>query len=407
MSQQRARRPGAERRASARRIHAVMVTPSASGGHPRYTWELMTALRALAPPRELALTLLTSADLDPEFRRATYDIACVLPPLRDARTFRSRIEWAVARTIHYARREEALLRWVRTRGDVDVLHYQEPPFAAPLHLGRARAAGVSPVATIHNLRPHRYLVPAVRRLSDASSRVAWKQCATLFVHSAGLKDQLVRELGSRAPPVVAIPHGVWTGHGARGPAPRRDGYLLLFGVMRRNKGLHLMLDALAHLPGKRLVLAGAFEDPSFAREIRHRIEGERLPVDVRDGVVPEEEIAALYSGAALAVLPYTEFHAQSGVLHLAIACGVPAVVTDVGALGEQVRREGIGGVAPPHDPGALARAVDAALEASSWEAARARCLTLAATLSWSAAAALTLDAYRRVCAVREEDRLDA
>ena len=254
----------------------------------------------------------------------------VLPPLQDPSTFPSRVHWAVGRTLHYARREEAVLRWVRERGRVDVLHYQEPPFASPLHLRRARAAGVSPVATVHNLRPHSYPIPAVRRLNDFSSRLGWRQCATLFVHSSGLKEQLARKLGPHAPPVVAIPHGVWTGHGAQATcAPRRDGYLLLFGVMRRNKGLHLMLDALRRLPGRRLVLAGEFPEAAFAREIPapRRVGG--APGRALDRLVPEPEVPALYAGAALALLPYTEFHAQSGVLHLAIAYGVPAVVTDV------------------------------------------------------------------------------
>jgi len=388
-------------------MDVVMLTPSATGGHPRYTWELMTALRAAAPPSELSLTLLTSVDLAPEFRTAAYEIADVLPPLADPSTFPSRIHWAVGRTLHYARREEAVLRWVRGRGGVDVLHYQEEPFGSPLHLRRARAAGVLPVATVHNLRPHTYPIPAVRRLNDLSSRLGWMQCATLFVHSSGLKEQLARELGPAAPPVLVIPHGVWTGHGADSSGPRRDGYLLLFGVMRRNKGVHLLLDALGHLPGQRAVLAGGFPDASLAREVRHRVETERLPVTLLDRVIPEAEIAALYGGASLAVLPYTEFHAQSGVLHLAIGYGVPAVVTDVGALGEQVRREGIGVVAPAADPAALARAVLAALEPRAWGAARERCAAAARTLSWSTAAELTLEAYRRTCTAWREGEAHA
>jgi glycosyltransferase involved in cell wall biosynthesis len=166
--------------------------------------------------------------------------------------------------------------------------------------------------------------------------------------------------------------------------------------MRRNKGLHLMLDALRHLPGRRLVLAGAFPEPALAAEVRARVAAERLPVEVLDRAVPEAEVPALFAGAALAVLPYGEFHAQSGVLHLAIGYGLPVVVTDVGALGEEVRRHGIGGVAPPADAEALARTVRATLEPRAWEAARARGLALARTLSWAPAAALTLDAYRRV-----------
>ncbi len=382
-----------------RPIHAVMMTPTASGGHARYTWELLTALRAEAPRSELALTLLTSVDLAPEFRNSAYAIADVLPALAPLDRFPSRLHWAVGRTIHYARREEAVLRWVRAQPHVDVVHYQEPPFGSPLHLRRVRGVGSLPVATVHNVRPHSYPLPAARAISDITARLGWMQCATIFVHSSGLKEELTRELGARAPPIVAIPHGVWTGHAASASAPSRDGYLLLFGVMRRNKGLHLMLDALRFLPGKRLVLAGAFPEEAFVREIRGRIASEGLAVDVLDRVIPEAEIGALYAGAALAVLPYTEFHAQSGVLHLAIAYGTPAVVTDVGALGEEVRREAIGGVAPPGDPVALARSVLAALEPRAWQTAREACLALARTRSWSAAARLTLDAYARVCAV--------
>ncbi len=387
-----------------RTLHAVMLTPSATGGHARYTWELMTALRREAPPSELALTLLTSSDLDPEFRTSAYEIADVLPPLR--RGFPTRVHWAVGRTMHYARREEAILRWLRARPRVDVVHYQEPPFGSPLHFRRVRGTGALPVATVHNVSPHTSPVPAVRHLSDLSARLGWSQCATLFVHSPGLREELARDLGRRAPPIVAIPHGVWTGHGAAA-APRRDGPLLLFGVMNRYKGVHLMLDALRLLPGRRLVLAGAFPDAELAREIRHRIESERLPVDVLDRFIPEAEVGDLYRGAALSVLPYAEFHSQSGVLHLAIAYGVPVVVTDVGALGEQVRRDRIGVVAPPGDAEALARAVLEALEPATWDAARERCRDVAGTLSWSAAAQLTVAAYARSCGGSRDGRAHA
>jgi glycosyltransferase involved in cell wall biosynthesis len=385
---------------SARAIHAVMYNPTATGGHPRYTWELMTALRRAAPPSELSLTLLTSVDLAPQFRAAPYPIAAVLPPLRHASTFPSRAAWAASRVLHYARREEAVLRWVRAQGRVDVVHYQIVPFAAAVHARRVRRAGVHPVATVHNLHPHAHPIAAARWVEELSGRLGWNQYATLFVHSAGLQNQLAAELGPRAPPVVAIPHGVWTSHGKPSAPPRGDGYLLVFGVMRRDKGVHLMLDALRHLPGRRVVVAGQFEDAAYARELRTRIASERLPVELLDREIPDAEVGDLFAGAALVVLPYTAFHAQSGVLHLAIACGVPVTVTDVGALGEQVSRDGIGTVAGAPEPLALARAVEQALEPVAWAAAAERARALAGTRSWSEAAALTLAAYERLCARR-------
>jgi glycosyltransferase involved in cell wall biosynthesis len=378
-----------------------MVAPSAAGGHARYTSELMNALRDAAPPSELQLSLLTSTDLDPEFWAPRYEIAAVLPPLRRRDSFSSEVQWAVSRISHYARREEAVLRWVRARGGVDVVHYQEPPFAAPLHFARVHAVGACPVATVHNLRPHRYWLAGARWATDLVSRVGWRQCSTLFVHSSGLAERLGRECGRRAPPIVPVPHGIWTGHGAPASEARRDGYLLMFGVMRRNKGLHLMLDAMRLLPRSRLLLAGVFEEPVLARQVRDRIAAERLRVVVLDRFIPESEVRGLFAGASLTMLPYTDFHAQSGVLHMAIAYGVPSVVTDVGALGEQVRREGIGAVAPAATPAELARAVLRALEPAAYDAARRRCIELAQSLSWSAAALGTLDAYRRLRAGRE------
>lgn len=378
-----------------RPFHAVMVTPSAVGGHPRYTWELMSALRDEAPEAELRLTLLTSADLASEFRQAEYNIVDVLPPLRARDAFANRAHWAASRVWHYARREETVLRWVRAQERVDIVHYQEPPFAAALHYARVRAAGAYPVATVHNLRPHRYHISAARGLTDLAARLAWRQCSTLFVHSSGLAAQMAMELGGDAPPIVAIPHGVWTGHENASLAPRRDGYLLLFGVMRRNKGVHLMLDALAHLPSKRLVLAGEFADRAFAAEVRERIASEGLNVDVRDRVIPEAEVPELFAGASLVMLPYTDFSAQSGVLHLAIGYGVPAVVNDVGALGEEVRKHGIGAISPGMEAVALGQTVMRALEPAAYEEASRRCRALATTLSWATAARLTLSAYYR------------
>jgi glycosyltransferase involved in cell wall biosynthesis len=363
-----------------------MVTPSARGGHPRYTWELMNALRDEAPESELKLTLVTSTDLDVEFRTTRYEIADVLPRLRDRSTFRSALEWAVSRVGHYARREEAILRWARRQDRLDILHYQEPPFAAALHFARVRRLGCHAVATVHNLRPHRYVVPATGWLSDSSARHGWRNCSTVFVHSAVLRETLSAELGPHGPPIVAIPHGVWTGHGARTAEGRPGGYLLLFGVMRRNKGVHLMLDALKQLPGNRLVLAGAFEERSLASEVRSRIASENLDVTLLDRIIPENEIASLFEGASLVVLPYTHFHAQSGVLHLAIGYGVPSVVTNVGALGEQVERERIGAVAVEGGPAAFAQAVRQALEPKFHDEARRRCLALASNQSWSVAA---------------------
>jgi glycosyltransferase involved in cell wall biosynthesis len=90
--------------------------------------------------------------------------------------------------------------------------------------------------------------------------------------------------------------------------------------------------------------------------------------------------------AAAVVLPYRKLD-SSGVLATAIGYRRPAVVSDVGSLGEIVREFGAGLVVPPGDEAALAAACSSLLGdekalAQAYEgAARA-----AASLTWDASA---------------------
>lgn len=400
--------PPAARSAGAKRgpIHAVMVTPETYGGHARYTWELMCALRASAPRSEFNLSLVTSRNLEREFRDADYTIYEVLTPLyQDA--FPSSLHWAASRFAHYCQQDLMLFRFLRDLGDVDVVHYQEGPLFAPYYYARLRHLGMHPLFTVHNLLPHRDVVPGTGWLTKWVSTAAWRRCSGLFVHSDGLRQQLLERLGAGAPPIVTIPHGLWRVPRAPQPSsedrPRRK-HLLLFGSLRRNKGVHLMLDALEQVPGAQLTLAGDFESSALRDEIRARLRDKRLPVRLIDRFVPEDEAAKLFAEASLAVLPYTNFHAQSGVLYLALSHGLPVVATEVGAVGEFVRNERVGTVCPPHDATALAEAIVRTLEPNAYEAFRQNCIHLSSSLSWKEAAERTLRCYEAVVRAEEPDQ---
>ena len=96
--------------------------------------------------------------------------------------------------------------------------------------------------------------------------------------------------------------------------------------------------------------------------------------------------------AALVVLPYREIE-SSGVLATALGHGRPAVVTDVGSLGDTVRELDAGAVVPPEDAGGARRGVRRAAPRSAAGSARRG-------LSWDRAA----EAHERLYAELLEER---
>jgi glycosyltransferase involved in cell wall biosynthesis len=375
-------------------MNAVMYVPTATGGHARYAFELLGALRESAGRHDVALV--TSRNLAPEFRGAGYRVHDVLPALRTS-GFASKVEWAYDRVTHYYRREKTFLRWMLENRDVELVHFQEycPLFAAR-HFARLSRAGRRLFFTVHNIRDHHRRGAAVDRSLERLWRSAWNRCHGLFVHSEGLKVQLAEFLGPSHPPIHVVRHGVWTTAAVAERKPESIGHrtLLCFGVVRRNKGVHVLLDALSGLPEYRAVVAGQAQDAAYAAEIG------RQATSLADGqctfenrFIGQEEMNGLFGRSSAVVLPYTDFAAQSGVLHDAVAFGVPVVATAVGALGETVTEMGIGEVAPPNDAAALRAAIDRLHTPERYARALASIRRVRDEHSWKAAARHTLDAY--------------
>lgn len=315
-----------------------MYTPTATGGHARYTQALMEGLSRAAPPGD-RLALLTGRGLDAQYRSELYETHSVLPDVRPRAEATSGPGWALDRAVQYWGRDREAGRCLTDAG-ADLVHMQEMRLGTTVPLlQHLRRRGTRVVMTVHNVRPHRYLLPgpAHRRLSVA----AWRRCDALIVHTGGLREEIVREAGGGLPPVFVVPHGVWRAAPHRGPRPGAPAPTVLFyGTIRENKGLHLLLDALRELPDVRLVVAGSVVEPAyFGREVVGRIAALRAlghAVETRLGFIPDEEVPALFAGADVVALPYTAFAAQSGILYDAVSYGVPVVASRQGGLGEFV-----------------------------------------------------------------------
>jgi glycosyltransferase involved in cell wall biosynthesis len=266
------------------------------------------------------------------------------------------------------------------RRPADVLHLQwlAVPELDGLLLRTARPL----VFTAHDLVPRR----------TAGRRRLWGRLFERFdrviVHSERGRDTLAA-YGVGAEKLRVVPHPVF-----RSDPPRADDgrTVLAPGVIRAYKGLPDAVRATLAVDGARLLVAG---DPRIGLEELRRTAGDRA--EWRLGYLGPQQLERALSEATVAVFPYRAELDQSGALLQALGAGVPAVVYDVGGLGEVVGRFGAGRVVAPEDMEGLSAALrellddDTALAAARDGARRAR-----DELTWDAAAAAHLAVYEEI-----------
>ena len=266
------------------------------------------------------------------------------------------------------------------RRPADVLHLQWLAFP---ELDRLLVRSRSPlVLTAHDLLPRR----TGRRAGLWTS--LFGRFDRVVVHSASGRETL-EAFGVPSAALRVIPHPVF-----RSDPPRADDgrTVLALGMIRPYKGLPDAIEAVLGLDGARLVVAG---DPRIPLDDLRAAGGER--VEWRLGYLGRTALEEALSEGTVAVFPYRAELDQSGALLQALGAGVPAVVYDVGGLGEVVRSFGAGRVAPPGDIAALRTGLGELLDdPDALAAARTGAAEARDTLTWDAAAEAHLALYREL-----------
>lgn len=216
-------------------------------------------------------------------------------------------------------------------------------------------------------------------------------------------------------PASVLPHGHYAGLADRArpvsPAAARQvlglsaelPVVLLFGVLRPDKGLADLLAAVAQAPRWQVLIAGK-EDGALhaARETLSRPEL-AARVAIREGFQEIDAVAELFAAADLVALPYRRV-SQSGVLHLAYGFSRPVVAYPVGGLAEAVIEGETGWLCAEPTPSALATALHEADSAGRDELRRrgeAGRRWATETLDWSAIATSTEGIYASVMRPRQ------
>jgi glycosyltransferase involved in cell wall biosynthesis len=149
--------------------------------------------------------------------------------------------------------------------------------------------------------------------------------------------------------------------------------LMLPGASVRRHGHRLPLQAIARLPRRNflcLIVGGSDQKPRFAGEIEREIGSLELGGVVRMVGSCDDMPAALMLADVVAVPSTAGLEPLVRIAVAAQAMGRPAVVMNVGGLGETVMPAATGWLVEPKDPGALAGALELALAMP--EEARAR-----------------------------------
>lgn len=226
-----------------------------------------------------------------------------------------------------------------------------------VQLGRL-ARQVALVSTVHDVRPHDRRLPHV--VETALLRRLYERAGTIVVAHEVLAEELANDFGVNPDRVHVLPF-VFPQADMRDKALARPDrpFALLLGSLRENKGIEVLIAAARLCPELDVVIAGHGRS-AYERKIAE-LSGQCPSVRFEPGFVSAERKRELLSTATVALMPYTSFHSQSAALGDAYCHRLASIVTDVGALGPTVRRDGTGVVVPPGDVNALAEALTRAL----------------------------------------------
>jgi glycogen(starch) synthase len=278
--------------------------------------------------------------------------------------------------------------------------------------------GVPVVATMHATEAGRHQGWLPSDLSRSIHTTEWWltfEARRVITCSVSMRDEVTRLFELPPAKVDVVANGVdlalWRTTPRATAAARATyagtGPLVLFsGRLEYEKGVHTLIDAMPALrrrfPGVRLVVVGK---GGMADELQRQAVRKRLGKSVRfTGFLAEDELAALYAAADVAVVPST--YEPFGLVALeAAALGAPLVVASTGGLAEFVRERETGMLFPALDHARLADAVTEVLsdDVLARRIARAAKARLTRDHSWPGIAGQTVEIYAR--SVEEERTL--
>lgn len=210
-----------------------------------------------------------------------------------------------------------------------------------VYLLAAKLCGYRTALVIHDVWPHRRLFPARwRKIEDGCLRRIYDLADRLVVHHAGAAAELTSLGVKDASRIAVIPHGLFELPKIETPTLSNDLRLLLFGQIRENKNILPAIRAVQGLRAAGHAVQLMVRGRASARETAYLAACRAAAAERPDGIAidatfaAEEELPDLVAACDAFLLPYSEFHSQSGVAMLAIANAKPILASRAGGLAE-------------------------------------------------------------------------
>ena len=214
-----------------------------------------------------------------------------------------------------------------------------------------RKAGIRYAVIVHDADPH---------IGDISAMLnSWihsdvRRADLVYTLSQSVAGKLAAQWRVPANRIITLFHPLITYSGPQPARPHSPLRALFLGRILAYKGLQLLVGAVEKLRAEGTPVELGVVGEGKLGDLRQRLD--TLGAELVNGWIEHARIAEIQSRYDLIVLPYIEA-SQSGVIMNAFGAGMPAIVTPVGGLAEQVEDHVTGLVAESPSTDAIANCI--------------------------------------------------
>ena len=192
--------------------------------------------------------------------------------------------------------------------------------------------------TVHNILPHE------AKKKDEKKLIRICNIANiLIIHNESSKDLLLEHIGAQnKDKIFVIPHGCYTGYKVKTEKSNEKLCFLMFGLLRKYKGIDILLKAIKLLPEDikekcRFIIAGNQQknyDNTDYIALRDELDLDNQIVEFDIRFIPDELVESYFNKSDCVIFPYREIYA-SGALLMAYSFEKPVIVSGIPVFVEE------------------------------------------------------------------------